>query len=56
MDHKHSVQQLTFTKAKLTLTLYLLVLAADNFCKQFGPRTGRHFVGPDLDPDCLRLL
>ena len=24
----------------VTLTLYLLVLYADNFCKQFGPRSG----------------
>ena len=22
------------------LTIYLLVLSADNFCKQFGPRSG----------------
>ena len=26
----------------------LLVLSADNLCKQFGPR-------PDLDPNCLTL-
>ena len=26
--------------AKNVLTLYLLVSSSDNFCKQFGPRTG----------------
>ena len=30
---------------------YLLVLSADNFCKQFGPRSQN--VGPGLDPICL---
>ena len=38
------------TKASI-LTLYLS--SADNFCKQFGPRSGPTTVGPDLDPNCL---
>ena len=25
----------------------------DNFCKQFGPRSGPTNVGPDLDPNYL---
>ena len=32
-------------------SLYLMVLSADNLCKQFGPRN----VGPDLDLNCLTL-
>ena len=32
------------------LTLYLLLLSADIFCKKFGPRSGRQNVRPDLDP------
>ena len=35
-----------------SLTLNLLVLFADNLCKQFGPRSG---VKPGLDPNCLTL-
>ena len=30
-------------------------IAADNFCKQFGPRPVRQNVRPDLDPICLTL-
>ena len=37
-------------------TLCLLVLAADNLCKQFRPRTGRQNVWPDLDPNCLKYF
>ena len=33
-----------------------LVLFADNFNKQFGPRSGPTNFGPDLDPKCLTLL
>ena len=40
----------------ILLTLYLLVSSADNFCKQFGPNQARHFVGPDLNPNCLTLI
>ena len=29
------------------------MLSADKLSKQFGPT---HFVGPDLDPNCLTLL
>ena len=36
-------------------TLYLLVSSADNFCKQFGPRSDPTNVGPDLEPLCLTL-
>ena len=33
----------------------LLVSSVLNFCKQFGPRSGRQNVGPYLDPSCLTL-
>ena len=36
-----------------TLTLCLLVAPADNFGKQFGPRTGFKIVGTDMAPNCL---
>ena len=39
----------------LTVNSYLLVLSAENFCKQFGPRSAQQNVGPDLDPICLTL-
>ena len=39
----------------VTCILCLLVLAADNLCKQFGPRSARQNAGPDLDPNCLTL-
>ena len=32
------------------------VSSADNFCKQFGPRSDPTYVGPDQDPNCLALL
>ena len=35
------------------LTLYPLASSADNFCKQFGPRSALTERGPDLDPNCL---
>ena len=38
------------------ITLCLLAPSAGNFCKQFGPRSGRQDVGPDLDPNCLSPL
>ena len=38
------------------LILWLLVLSADKFCKQFGTRSGPANVGPDLDPNCLTLM
>ena len=45
---------------QLLLTLYLQVLSADNFCKQFGPRSGpnkaQQNVRSDLDPNCLTLM
>ena len=31
-----------------------LLSSADDFCKQFGPRSGRS-VGPDLHQNCLTL-
>ena len=38
------------------LTLYLLMLSADNFCKQFGPKDqSQQNVEPDLEPNCLTL-
>ena len=30
--------------------------SADNICKQFDPNQVRHFVGPDLDPNCMALM
>ena len=29
-------------------------ISADNLCKQFGPRSFRQNVGPDLDPNFLK--
>ena len=34
-------------KCCVNLTIYLLVLSADNLCKHFGPRKN---VGSDLEP------
>ena len=31
------------------------MLSADDLCRQFGPRSGRPSVKPDLDPNCLSL-
>ena len=31
------------------------LIAANNFCKQLGPRSGPTNVGPDQDPNCLTL-
>ena len=31
---------IVFTSSEVNLNLYLLVSSADNFCKQFGPRSG----------------
>ena len=50
-----SFASLLFFLPHYALTLYLLVLSADDFCKQFGPRSGPQKVGPDLDPICLTL-
>ena len=36
-------------------TMFLLVSSADNFCKQFGPKSGPT-ICPDLDPKCLTLM
>ena len=47
--------RLVFNWAMPSLTLCLLVSSADNLCKQFGPRSGRQNVGPDLDQNCLTL-
>ena len=40
-------------KRVVGLTLYLLVLSADDLCKQFGPRSGPTNDRSDLDPNCL---
>ena len=48
-------QQTLKKQRELLLTLCQLVLSADNLCKQFGPDQNRQNVGPDLDPNCLRL-
>ena len=39
-----------------TVYAHLLVLSADNFCKQFEPRSDRQNFGPDLDPNYFTLL
>ena len=36
-----------------SLTIYLLVLYADKFCKHLDQDEARQYVGPDLDPNCL---
>ena len=48
----HEIMLLTYC---ICISLYLLVSAADSFCKQFGPRSGPQNVGPDLDPNYLKL-
>ena len=30
------------------------MLSADSLCIQFGPRSDRQNIGPDLDPNCTR--
>ena len=37
-------------------TTQCLLSVVCNLCKQFGPRSGRQNVGPDLDPNCLTLI
>ena len=45
----------------ILLTLYFLMSAADNFWKQFGPKSGPTKLRPvfsrsDLDSNCLTLM
>ena len=35
-----------------SINFYLLVSSADNFCKQFGPRSDPTNIRPDLDSVC----
>ena len=42
-------------KTDFSLTICLPEASADNFYKQFGPRSGPTNMGPDLDPNCLTL-
>ena len=35
------------------MTLYLLVASAANFANSLDPDQALHFVGFDLDPNCL---
>ena len=39
----------TLTLFFISLTIYLLVSPADNFCKQFGPSQDQQNVSPDLE-------
>ena len=40
LDPDQARQNVALWHVKIILTLYLLVSSADNFCKQFGPRSG----------------
>ena len=37
------------------ITLCLLVLYANNLCKHLDPDQAQQNVGPDLDPNCLKI-
>ena len=61
IDVEKCLQMMTKKSRKITQHAKSLVTlptsgAADNFCKQFGPRSGPTQVGPDLDPNCLTLM
>ena len=43
-------------KGEYTTCICLIVPSADNLCKQFGPNQAEQNVGPDLDPNCLRIM
>ena len=49
-----SLKRTTSAVSQGAITLCLLVSSADNLCKQFGPRSGSTFFGPDLFPNCLQ--
>ena len=36
--------------------LFVHMFSADNPCKQFGPRSGKNSVRPDLAPNMLTLM
>ena len=38
------------------ITICLPVPSADNFANSLDPDQARHFVWPDLDPNCLTLM
>ena len=40
----------------LYFSLSMPAPSAGNHCKQFGSRSGRQYVGPDLVPNCLTLM
>ena len=50
------LKNFTHVGCRWSLTLSLLILSADNICKQLGPRSGPTLCRPDLDLNCLTLL
>ena len=45
-----------FTFITIPPTTVTILSSAADLYKQFGSRSGQHFVGPDLDLSCLPLL